>query len=400
MEKTIVIVGASIAGINVMNTLVKNEYPGNIILIDKKETFPYNPYRLSKDWMLDLEKTTPPLLKKAVYYQNHNIDLKLNTEVVSFDPNQKRIITDKDEEINYDILVLATGSKLNTLSETASNLLYLRTFTQAMEIKNQVKTAHNITIIGAGFIGLELASTFTQLGKQVTVIFREKLPLERIVGTDVANYVVKMHQDQGVTFVAEDSIKTYQKEGNTIKSVITENGKEFNTDLVIAAIGVKPNISLDNKELNKKEAIVVDKYHRTSIPDVYAAGDNTLFPYQGGLIRIDHWEAAYNAGINVAENIISNNKDPYDVIPYFWTDQYDQTFEYLGHAKNWDKTFIRGSLKEKQFAVAYLDSDNYPLGIIFANNFEKREDVEKLLDKNTPLDENKFIDVSIPLNEI
>lgn len=392
MEKTIVIVGASIAGINVMNTLVKNEYPGNIILIDKKETFPYNPYRLSKDWMLDLEKTTPPLLKKAVYYQNHNIDLKLNTEVVSFDPNQKRIITDKDEEINYDILVLATGSKLNTLSETASNLLYLRTFTQAMEIKNQVKTAHNITIIGAGFIGLELASTFTQLGKQVTVIFREKLPLERIVGTDVANYVVKMHQDQGVTFVAEDSIKTYQKEGNTIKSVITENGKEFNTDLVIAAIGVKPNISLDNKELNKKEAIVVDKYHRTSIPDVYAAGDNTLFPYQGGLIRIDHWEAAYNAGINVAENIISNNKDPYDVIPYFWTDQYDQTLECVGHARNFSYAYLRKSDDPRKFIVAYTDENQRLLAVLFANHAEKRSDVENFLSQTETLIPENFID--------
>ncbi len=392
MEKTIVIVGASIAGINVMNTLVKNEYPGKIILIDKKETFPYNPYRLSKDWMLDLKKTTPPLLKKAVYYQNHNIDLKLNTQVVSFDPNQKRIITDKDEEIDYDILVLATGSKLNTLSETASNLLYLRTFAQAMEIKNQVKTAQNITIIGAGFIGLELASTFTQLGKEVTVIFREKLPLERVVGTDVANYIVKMHQDHGVKFIAEDSIKTYQKEGNTIKSVITENGKEFNTDLVIAAIGVKPNISLDNKELNKKEAIVVDEYHRTSLPEVYAAGDNTLFPYQGELIRIDHWEAAYNAGINVAENIISNNKNPYNVIPYFWTDQYDQTLEYVGYARNFSHAYSRKSDDPRKFLVAYTDENQKLLAVLFANHAEKRSEVENFLSQTETLIPENFID--------
>lgn len=389
MKKNVVILGASIAGMNVMNTLVKNNYEGKITLIDKKKTLPYNPYKLSKDWMMDLENTNPPLLKKARYYENHHIDLKLNTEVIDLNIDEKTVVLKDQTAITYDILILALGSKLNKLQETAENLLYLRTFEDALKIKEKLHTAKHITLIGSGFIGLELASSFRQLDKEVTVLMRDQMPLEKVLGKISAKYIMKMHQDKGVKFIKEDTFKNLIKEGNTIIKIETEKGESFSTDLVIAAIGVKVNLMFEDKFEVKDGAIVVNQYHQTSIPDVYAAGDMTVFPYLDQNIHVDHWEVAYTSGINIAKNILSNNSEPYHFIPYFWSDQYDQTFEYLGYAKGYTHAYLR-KYDDKKFVVAYTDENQKPLAILFTNHAEKRKDVEKYLESCSKLNPKNF----------
>lgn len=404
MEHGVVIVGASIAGVNLVKQLRKKGYEGKITLIDKHKEFPYDLMQLSKDWLLDKETFSPPLLQKETFYDDQHVQLRLDTEIVHFNSTEKTLQTATDEIIHYDKLVIAIGSvlrKMNAPNVDAKGIFYLRDFKSALQLKEWGQDAKKLVIVGAGFIGLELASTFRQLGLDVTVLERGAHPLERIVGSDVSQYFTEMHQSHGVKLLTNEEVKSFSKdEHGNIQSVLTVSGKVIPCDMVVIGIGVVPNTSLSHDDLKIERGIVVNEYGETSIPDVYAAGDCTVWPYQNKLIHVEHWEHAYNHGQVIAKNLIEKDSTPYTVRPYFWTDEYDQTFEYLGHATEWHKTIIRGSTKERQFTVAYVDEQNYPIAILFANEGDKRKEVSAFMDQSKPIDEDKFTDLSIRLNEM
>ncbi|MFA5575689.1 MAG: FAD-dependent oxidoreductase [Tissierellaceae bacterium] len=404
MKDKVVIIGASITGIYAMGELVKNKFDGDITIVDKKDVYPYNTYPLSKEWMMDMDDMDPPFLKDREYYKKHNIDMRLNTRVDFINWEEQTVTTHLEEIIPYDHLIIATGSKARKVKlpgDDAGGIFYLREFKDAKKIKQWVGDIENVAIIGTGFIGLELASTFAQLDKKVSVLVRSGKPLEKVLGEEVSEYFTKMHQSHNVNFIFNEETKEFIKdsEGN-IGSILTKSGKNIKTDMVIIAVGVEPNLSFKVDSLDIDHGIIVNEYGESSLPNVYAGGDIVKWPYKNRLIHIEHWETAWGQGISIAKNIINEKSNKYNVNPYFWTDQYDETFEYLGNARTWDKTIIRGSLNKKEFAVAYVDNNNYPLAILFANNFEKRKDIEKLLTKNQPLDGTKFADVNISIDEI
>lgn len=405
MKDKVVIIGGSVTGTYTMSELVRNKFDGDITLIDRKEVFPYNPYPLSKEWMMDADDMNPPFIKKMEYYDKHNINLKLNTKVASIDWEGKVVTTDDNDAIPYNHLVIATGSKLRRVSlpgDDASGIFYLREFKDALAIKKWAKNAENVVIVGTGFIGLEFASTFTQMGKKVSVMVRSGRPLEKILGHELSEYFTHMHQSHGVNFLFnEETEKFIKDDSGKLASILTKSGKEIKCDMAIIAVGVEPDSSLKIDSLKtERGAIIVNEFGETSMPNVYAGGDIVMWPYNGRMIHVEHWENAWSQGLSIAKNIMNERSNEYKVHPYFWTDQYDQTIEYLGNARSWNKIILRGSMEDRQFAVAYVDENNYPLAILFANKFEEREDVESLLNKKEPLDENKFADASIPLSEI
>ncbi len=405
MKDKVVIIGGSVTGTYTMSELVRSKFDGDITLIDRKEVFPYNPYPLSKEWMMDVEDLNPPFIKKLEYYDKHNINLKLNTKVASIDWEGKVVTTDDNEAIPYNHLVIATGSKLRRVSlpgDDASGIFYLREFKDALAIKKWAKNAEDVVIVGTGFIGLEFASTFTQMGKKVSVMVRSGRPLEKILGHELSEYFTNMHQSHGVNFLFNEETEEFVKDDSgKLTSILTKSGKEIKCDMAVIAVGVEPDSSLKIDSLKtERGAIIVNEFGETSMPNVYAGGDIVMWPYNGRMIHVEHWENAWSQGLSIAKNIMNERSNEYKVHPYFWTDQYDQTIEYLGNARSWNKIFIRGSMEDRQFAVAYVDENNYPLAILFANKFEEREDVENLLNKKEPLDENKFDDASIPLSEI
>lgn len=404
MKDKVVIIGASITGVYTTTALIRNGFDGDITLIDKKDVFPYNTYPLSKEWMKDLDEMDPPLLKEEEYYKENNINLKLNTKVDSINWKDKTVTTHLNEIIPYDHLVIATGSKLRKLKlpgDDSKGIFYLREFNDAKRIKQWMKDIEDIVIIGSGFIGLEFASTFSQLDKKVSVMVRSGKPLEKILGEEVSEYFTEMHESHGINFMFNEETKEFIKDDNgNISSILTKSGKTIKCDMAIIAVGVEPNLSFEVEGLDIDHGIIVNKYGETSLPDIYAGGDAVMWPYKDRLVHVEHWETAWSQGISIAKNILNEKSNEYNVNPYFWTDQYDEGFEYLGNARSWDKTFIRGSLDSKEFAVAYVDDKNYPLAILFANGFEERKDIEELLNKRKALDEAKFTDLSIAINEI
>ena len=404
MREKVVIIGASITDFYAMNELVKQKFDGKITIMDEKEVYPYNTYPLSKEWMLDTEDTSPPLLKEKEFYEKNQIDLKLGTRAEHIDWKKQTVTTDKLETIPYDHLIIATGSKLRTVSlpgDGAKGVFYLREFKDAKIIKEWAKSAEHVAIIGTGFIGLELASTFRQTGKNVSVLVRSGKPLEKILGEEVSQYFVNMHESHGVEFLFdEETEEILSDDVGNVTALRLKSGKTLKTDMVMVAVGVEPNLSFRIEDLEMDGTIPVNEYGETALPHIYAGGDIVKWPYKGRLIHVEHWETAWSQGISIAKNILKARSHAYHVDPYFWTDQFDQTFEYLGNTRTWDKTFIRGSLDDRKFAVAYVDASDHLLAILFANKFEEREDMENLMRKDAPLDEARFRDLSIPAGEL
>lgn len=399
MSEKLIIIGGSITGVYAATQLVRGKYQGEITIIDQKDVLPYNTYPLSKEWMMDLEEREAPYLKKEDYYKENNINLKLGTKVEAVDSEKRLVKTDKGETLAYDKLLIATGSKLRKVDipgDDAEGVFYLREWKDALTIKDWVKNIEDVVIIGSGFIGMEFASTFTQMGKKVSLLIRSGKPLEKILGPEVSSYFVKMHEKAGVNFIYNEESQEFLKdEQGRIKSIITKTGKEIKADMVIIAVGVQPNLSFEIEGLDTdRDAIIVNEYGETSLADIYAAGDIVLWPYENRLIHIEHWENAWGQGTSVAKNIMEEKSSAFKTIPYFWTDQYDHSFEYLGNTRTWDKTVLRGSMKEKKFSLAYLDESNYPLAILFVNEAEERKDIEALLARKEPLDPEKFADSS------
>jgi 3-phenylpropionate/trans-cinnamate dioxygenase ferredoxin reductase subunit len=404
MKEKVVIIGASITGFYVMNELVKQNFAGEITIIDSKSVYPYNPYPLTKEWMMDLDNMEPPLLAEKSFYTENNIDLRLNTTITSINPEDQTITTQGDETIPYDHLVIATGSTLRKLSlpgDDAEGVFYLRDFDDAKKIKRWARDSENVVIIGSGFIGLELASTFSQLGKKVSVVEKFGKPLERVFGEEVSEYFVKMHRKHGVSFLFNDGAEKINTNADGhISSVQLESGQTIDADMLLIAVGVEPNLSFDVEGLVSDRGIIVNEYGETSLANIYAGGDVVKWPYRDNLIHIEHWETAWSQGVSIAKNILNEKSNAYKVNPYFWTDQYDETFEYLGNSRVWDQTFFRGSFDDGKFAVAYVDSNNVPLAILFANKIEKRKDILNLLNKKQPLDERRFGDMNIPVADM
>lgn len=404
MNEKIVIVGASITGFYTAKALRKEGYTGSITLISQQSTLPYDLPPLSKEWMQATEERTPPLLAPETYYADENIQLKLETSITQIHPESHQIQTEQGEFIPYDKLVLAIGSTLRTLNAPgvdSNGIFYLRDFKNALHIKKQAKQTKEVVIIGAGFIGLELASTLSQIGLKVTVIEHADYPLGRILGEEASGYFTKMHREHGITLLTGEDLQAFtQDAAGNVTGALTVSGQVIPCQMALIGIGVVPNTSLSHPGLKVERGIVVNEYGETSLPDVYAAGDCTVWPYQRALIHVEHWEHARAHGRAVAKNLIQAKSHVYDVQPYFWTDEYDQTFEYLGHALSWDRILTRGSLDEKQFTLAYVDQENRPMAIFFANEGDKRKDVAAFMEQKRPINEEKFKDLTISLNDI
>lgn len=403
MKFDIVVVGGSTAGFYLVKTLRAKGYTGSIGLIDREDTLPYNRYKLSKTWLTG-KTLDAPIFKPESFFDENDIKLLLNTEVVAVDEDAKQVITADQQTITYGQLVLAMGAESRHLqlpNDDAEGIFYLRSYHDAVKIKQWSQQVKDVVLIGAGFIGLELASSFRKLGLNVTVVEYNQHPLGRVVGPQASEYFVKMHQEHDVNFVLGQGVTSFtHDEQHRVTGVVTDTGTTISAQMVVVGVGAVPNTSIKAAHLALGQNIVVNEYSETAVKDVYAVGDATIWPFQGEEIHVEHWEHAQSHGKNLAANLIQPHSQPYDVLPYFWTDQYDQTFEYLGHTTKWEQTFVRGDLDSGHFTIAYVDEQRVPLAILFANGHEQRDDVTELMSRRQPLDPERFADTNQPLSTL
>ena len=353
----IVIVGASLAGGTAAVTLREEGFDGDIVLIGAESQLPYSRPPLSKGYLRGQDRFDDQLVKPASYYAEQRIQLKLGVRATAIDPKQKLVELEGGERVVYDRLLVTTGGRNRTLTVPGANLsgvFQLRTVQDCDRIRAAVAPGRRAAVIGFSFIGSEVSASLRQLGVEVVAIEGSRVPLARVLGDEVGQVLAAIHREKGVELITEDSVDALEGTGRVAR-VRTRKNRVFECDLVVAGIGIVPNAELlAAAGAGVDNGVLVDEYCRTSLPDVFAAGDvtNHLHPIFGRL-RVEHWNNGYQHGRAAARSLLGRT-EPYDYIHTFWSDQYEHVIEYVGFAASWDRVVFRGRPESRKFLAFYL----------------------------------------------
>ena len=355
-----VIIGAGAAGTVAAVTLRREGYAGRVVLIESGSELPTDRPNLSKDYLAgDAPEEWMPLFPET-FYDEHSIELILDSPVASIDSNAREIVFANDRRQKYSSLLLATGATPIKLDfpDAGQTVYYLRSLADSRAIIARSKEAKKAVVMGASFIGLEVAASLRKRGLEVTVIAPEKLPLERVFGADLGRFIQATHEQHGVRFILGQTVASVSATG-----VVTSGGDRVDSDLVVAGVGVRPNTALaEAAGLATDKGVIVNEYLETSSPGIYAAGDIAKWPdsHTGDRIRVEHWVVAERQGQCAARNMmrgVSGEREPFAAIPFFWSNHYDVAIGYSGHAASWDSVDISGSLDDHDAQVTYRTGD-------------------------------------------
>jgi len=353
----IVIVGASLAGGTAAVTLREEGYDGDIVLIGAERELPYSRPPLSKGYLRGQDRFEDQLVKPASYYTEQRIELKLGVRATAIDPKQKMVELDGGARVAYDRLLVTTGGRNRTLTVPGANLsgvFQLRTVEDCNRIRAAVAPGKRAVVIGFSFIGSEVSASLRQLGVEVVAIEGARVPLARVLGDEAGRVLADIHRDKGVQLVSEDAVDALEGSGRVTR-VRTRKGRAFECEMVVAGIGIVPNAELlAAAGAQIENGVLVDEHCRTTLPDVFAAGDvtNHLHPIFGRL-RVEHWNNGYQQG-RAAARALLGRPEPYDYIHTFWSDQYEHVIEYVGFAASWDRVVFRGRPESRKFLGFYL----------------------------------------------
>ena len=360
MSKNLIIVGGGQASAQAIPYLKKRGYPGKITLIGEEKQLPYQRPPLSKDYLAG-ELTEDRLeLRPQEFYDSNDVELIRNTRVESIDLKTKNLALATGENRGFDELLLTTGASARRISLPGiekSGVFLLRGISDVQQLRPQMLSGRCLVIIGAGYIGLEVASSARKLGLNVVVLEEQERVLKRVVSPEMSDFFQKLHESNGVNLRVSTKV-TGIKGGTTAEYVELSDGTEIECDLVLIAVGSKPNDELATEcGIETEDGILVDTYCKTSSPNVYAAGDCTRF-YSNQFQRNIRLESVQNA-IDQAKFVASTicgRDEVYDPIPWFWSDQYDIKLQITGLAQGYDNSVLVGHPNSKIFYIAYLKS--------------------------------------------
>ena len=329
----IVIIGAGHAGVQAAASLRENKYLGDIFIFDKDVNLPYQKPPLSKKFLLS-EENNPSLLRSEEWYKNNNIKLLKNNTILKIDRTKKNVINLNGTVFHYDKLIIATGSKNKILDdldpEEYLNLINLRTLNDSVRLKNLILKSKNIVIIGAGFIGLEVAASARSLGKNVTILESDTKVMGRNISGQLSKWYIQYHKKKGVNFLFDETITSIKTNKKMINSIQTSKKNNLKIDCLLTAIGSYPDTTLANAiDLEVNNGICVNQNMQTNDPSIYAIGDCTNFVYGSSKIRLESIQNAVDQSKTAALNIL-NIKDKYIPTPWFWTDQFDLKLQIVG----------------------------------------------------------------------
>ena len=337
-QQTYVIVGASLAGAKAAQTLREEGFAGRIVLIGEETEPPYERPPLSKGYLLGAEAREKAFVQEPQWYGDNDIEWRPGTLAVDLDLADRMLTLHPTDTIGYDKLLLATGSRVRTLTVPGSELPgvhYLRTLDQADALLAGFGAAGHVVVIGAGWIGLETAAAARQHGCEVTVVEADSLPLRRVLGAEVAAVYRDLHAAHGVDFRFDSGVREIRAAdgvNGSVTGVLLTDGWEVAADLVVVGIGIRPAVELaEAAGLEVDNGIVTDAFLRTSDPNVYACGDvaSSFNPLLGTRLRVEHWANALNGGPAAARSMLGKSEE-YAPVPYFFSDQYDLGMEYTG----------------------------------------------------------------------
>ncbi|WP_319798569.1 FAD-dependent oxidoreductase [Nitrobacter sp.] len=348
----IVIVGGGAAGFAAAEMLRRQDYKGGIVMLSSDDAAPVDRPNLSKDYLAGSAPEDWLPLRPDDFYQQAGIDLRLGTTVNAIDPD-KRQLTTTGGTVGYDRLLLATGAEPLRLPIPGANLPHvhtLRTLKDCRAIIAAAKSASRVVVIGASFIGLEVAASLRARDIEVHVVAPESRPMERILGAEMGDFVRALHEEHGVIFHLEDTVAAIGEQKVTLGS-----GGTLDADFVVFGVGVKPRLELAEKAgLKIDRGVLVNEFLETSAPGIYAAGDIARWPdsHSGDNIRVEHWVVAERQGQVAARNMLGH-REKFDAVPFFWSQHYDVPINYIGHALKWDQIEVEGSVADRDCLLRY-----------------------------------------------
>ena len=349
----IVIVGGGAAGFAAAEMLRRLEFGGSIVMLSNDDAPPVDRPNLSKDYLAGSAPEDWLPLRPDEFYSESAIDLRLKTEVASIDTGARRLVLADGKTVPYDRLLLATGAepvRLPIPGADQPHVHVLRSLADCRAIIALTKGARRAVVIGASFIGLEVAASLRARDIEVHVVGLEQRPMERVLGPDMGDFVRALHEEHGVIFHLGDTVLAIDGNRATLKS-----GVVIEADLVVVGVGVRPRLALAEKAaLAIDRGVVVNAYLESSAPGIYAAGDIARWPdrHSGQNIRVEHWVVAERQGQTAARNMLGR-REAFDAVPFFWSQHYDVPINYVGHAETWDEIALDGSISGKDCLVRY-----------------------------------------------
>ncbi|WP_374079299.1 FAD-dependent oxidoreductase [Bdellovibrio bacteriovorus] len=354
-SQRVVIIGGGAAGTSAAVMLRRHGYQGGIQLISEDKSLPYDRPNLSKDYLAGNAPDDGLPLYSEEFYKDNKIHMELEVRAEKIDPHRRAVHLSNGKSFRYDHCLIATGGapiKPPIPGVDKDHVYLLRTLQDCRRIIARTSWSSRVVIIGAGFIGLEVASALRMRNMEVHIVAPEEMPLLKIVGVHVGSYIKKLHEQHGVHFHLGHSVKEIRD-----RSVLLDEGQSIDCDFVIVGAGIRPNTSLAEEagcEVNG--GIVVNEYLETSVPGIYAAGDIARWPDPRSQrsIRVEHWEVAERQGQVAALNILGD-KVRFQEVPFFWTQHYDLSLCYTGFSDRFDRMDVLGDMEKEDFAVAYYE---------------------------------------------
>ena len=349
----VVIVGGGAAGFAAAEMLRREGFAGSVTLISSDETAPYDRPNCSKDYLAGNAPEEWMPLRAPEYFKEQNINLRLKTQAAGIDPKARQVTLANGDTLQFDSLLLATGAepiRLDIPGAALSHVHVLRSLADSRAIIAAAKQTRRAVVIGASFIGLEVAASLRAREIEVHVVAPEQRPLERVLGREYGDFVHAIHQEHGVVFHLGETASAIER-GN----VQLKGGATLPADLVVVGIGVRPRTELAERAgLKTNRGVVVNEWLETSAPGIFAAGDIARWPdaHTGESLRIEHWVVAERQGQTAARNMLGQ-RQRYSDVPFFWSQHYDVPIAYTGHAEKWDNMEIDGDIKKRDCLVRY-----------------------------------------------
>jgi len=399
---TFVIVGAGMAGGKAAETLREEGFDGRVVLLGAEPERPYERPPLSKDYLRgETERGGVYLQEDAGWYAEHEVELRASTPVASLDVGERAVVLDDGERVGYDALLLATGAEPKRPPIPGAELQgvhLLRTFADADALRAVLDRGGRLVVIGAGWIGCEVAASARQRGMEVAVVEPRSVPLEGVLGPALGAFYRDVHADHDVALHLGTEVKAIDGAGRA-ERVRTSDGATLDCDAVVIGVGVAPRTALADGVLAVDDGILVDAGLRTSAEGVFAAGDvaNHDHPLFGRL-RVEHWANALEQGPAAARAMLGQDVS-YERVPYFFSDQYDVGMEYAGHARPDDEVVFRGDPATREFIAFWLRDGRVEAGMN-VNVWDVNEHLQALVGDAATVDPARLRDPDVPLDEL
>jgi len=401
---SIVIVGASLAGAKAAQALREDGYEGRLTLVGDEPERPYERPPLSKDYLRGEAEREKVYVHPEGFYDDHEIELRAGERVSAIDPGAGTATLASGERLAWDRLLLAVGAEPRALPLPGADLegvLLLRSLADCDRLRGVIDAGGRLVVIGAGWIGSEVAASARQRGMEVTLLERQEVPLEGVLGVEAGGLFAELHREHGVELIGGAAVEALEGDGR-VERVRLGGGRTIDCSAVVVGVGVAPRTGLaEEAGLRVDNGVLTDAMLRTSAPGVFAAGDvaNAEHPFYGRRVRVEHWANALNQGPCAARNMLGH-EEPYERLPYFFSDQYDLGMEYSGLADPDARVVMRGDRTAREVIVFWLDDQRRVLAGMNVNVWDVNETVQALIRSRAPVDEARLADPGVPLEEL